>query len=407
MNTKSKSTVSIGAVIAAICIVIYLFALTQATVRLYLSIDQRRIDAEQQFSRISTLALSAGMQGFMNDRFIETMNNAFAVCDAIEAMIITGPEGEYVFERQQGYAVKWINNSPRFTNRFGLSGQNYYKPLPINEIRNANIKSIARVFDYTEMLKILKETLLLILIGFAIAFFTMLLQLLTGKSSETFVEIAGKKARAAYPPAPERFAAKEPPPPQPQYTPKEAAREAPVTHDYPIVPEPGPKGLYSPRSNIGWEEYTKDRLDSELHRCSSTENDLTLVLMEFTDLTNDIMFRQAAEEAVSFFSSRDMLFEYGKQGILVILPCVDLYTGISKSEKFYRLVMEKFPGGGKSASSLCIGLSSRSDRLLNADRMMLEVQEALQKAKRDRKSPIIAFKSDPEKYRAFISRQTE
>jgi len=405
MKTKSKSTVSGGAVIATICIVIYLFALTQATVRLYLSIDQRRIDAEQQFSRIATLALSAGTQGFMNDRFIETMNNAFAACDAIEAMIITGPEGEYVFERQQGYAVKWINNSPRFANKFGLSGQNYYRPLPINDIRNANIKSVARVFDYGEMSKILKETLFLILIGFAIAFFTMLLQLLTGKSSETFVEIASEKARAVYSHASERFAAKEPPPQQPQYTPKEAAREAPITRDpLPVVVEPGPKGLYSSRGNIGWEEYTKDRLDSELHRCSSTENDLTLVLIEFTDLTNDIMFRQAAEETVSFFSSRDMLFEHGKQGILVILPCVDLDTGISKSEKFYRRVMEKFPSGGKSVSSLCIGLSSRSDRLLNADRLILEVEEALNKAKRDPKSPIIAFKSDPEKYRAFIRR---
>jgi hypothetical protein len=36
---------------------------------------------------------------------------------------------------------------------------------------------------------------------------------------------------------------------------------------------------------------------------------------------------------------------------------------------------------------------------------MLEVQEALEKAKRDRKSSLVAFKSDPEKYRAFIRRQ--
>ena len=401
MSTKSKSTVSAGAVIAALCIIIYLFALIQATVRLYLSIDERRITAEQQFSGIAALALSAGTQGFMNDKYIETMNNALAACDAIEAMIITGPDGEYVFERQQGYAVKWVNNSPRFTSKFGLSNQNYYKPLPINNIRNANIKSVARVFDYNEMEKILKETLFLILIGFALAFFTMLLHLLTLKSTEPFVEISTKKARAAYSPAPERFAAREPPPQQPQY----AVKEAPVTREPPPVFEPIPKGLYSPRSNIGWEEYTKDRLDSELHRCSSTENDLTLVLMEFTDLTNDIMFRQAAEEAVSFFSSRDMLFEHGTQGILAILPCVDLDTGISKSEKFYQRFMEKFPSGGKSASSLCIGLSSRSDRLLNADRLILEVQEALNKAKRDPKSSIVAFKSDPEKYRAFISKQ--
>jgi GGDEF domain-containing protein len=169
--------------------------------------------------------------------------------------------------------------------------------------------------------------------------------------------------------------------------------------------EPGPKGLYSPRSNIGWEEYTNDRLDSELHRCASTEKDLTLIIMEFVDVMSDDMFMQAAEEAVAFFSSRDLLFEHGTQGILAILPGIELNAGLSKSEKFYQRKMEKFPNSYKSSSSFCIGLSSRSGRLLNAERLMLETEEALHKAKRDRKSSIIAFKSDPEKYRAFIASQ--
>jgi len=36
---------------------------------------------------------------------------------------------------------------------------------------------------------------------------------------------------------------------------------------------------------------------------------------------------------------------------------------------------------------------------------MLEAREALKKAKEDDNSPIIAFKSDPDKYRAFIASQ--
>ena len=402
MNRENKSA-AIGAVIAAMCIVVYVFALIQATVRLYLSIDQRRTTAEQEFSNITTLALSAGTQGFMNDRFIEVMNNALASSEAIEALIITGPEGEYAFERQQGYAVTWVDNSPRFINRFSFSNQDYYRSLPINDLRYADIRSVARAFDFFEISKILKETLLLILIGFAIAFFSMLLQILLGKPVE--------RTRGAYSPAYQR-AAPEPAPRPQQY----AARDAPIaqdfshnysndfSHDYSSMPETVPKGLYSPRSNIGWEEYTRDRLDSELHRCASTEKDLTLVLLEFTALNDDSLFMKAAEEVISFFASRDMLFEYGSQGILVILPDTDLDTGISKSEKFYQRFTEKYPGK-RSSSSLCIGLSSRSGRLLNADRLMLEVQEALEKAKRDRKSSLVAFKSDPEKYRAFIRRQ--
>ena len=103
--------------------------------------------------------------------------------------------------------------------------------------------------------------------------------------------------------------------------------------------------------------------------------------------------------------SRDLLFEYGKLGILAILPGFDLDTGISKSEKFYQRIEKKFPVRKKAHSTLYIGLSSRSGRLVNADRLIMEAQEALQKAKHDQKSPIIAFKSDPEKYRAFIASQ--
>jgi len=50
-------------------------------------------------------------------------------------------------------------------------------------------------------------------------------------------------------------------------------------------------------------------------------------------------------------------------------------------------------------------MSSRSGRLLNAERLILEADEALKKARTEEKSPIIAFKSDPEKYREFISKQ--
>jgi hypothetical protein len=397
MNMQRKNGAGYGAVIAAICIIIYLFALVQASVRLYLSIDNCRIKAEQEFSRIAGIALSAGMQGFMDDRFIETMNSALASSEVIEALIITGPDREIAIERQPGRAITWVNNTPRFVNRFSFSNQSHYRPLPIHDLRNANIKAVAGAFDYNEISKILKETLLLILIGFAIAFFTMLLQLLTGKpervySHEETGESHVKKPEHVSPPVKHTEPVHRKMPEKQDVLPPEPEKQA----------EAVPKGLYSPRSNIGWEEYINDRLDSELHRCSSTENDLTLILMEFTDITNDDMYMQAAEEAVSFFSSRDLLFENGKYGIVGILPGIDLDTGISKAEKFYQRVMEKFPNGHDSSSSLCIGLTSRSGRLLNASRLMFEGKEALQRAQNDPRSSIIAFKSDPEKYREFI-----
>jgi hypothetical protein len=353
MNNQQKSSSGLSAFIAAICIIIYLFALTQAVVRIYLSIDKQKNSAEQEFSRIVGTALFAGSQGFMDEQFIKSMNNALDESSSIEALIITGGDGEYAFEKQQGRAITWVNNSPRFIKRLSLSSDNYNRPLPIQDLRNANIKAAAGTFNFNEITKILKETLFLILIGFAVSFFTLLLYLLLSKPVERTEAVSS-----------------------PDYTEdnnlvqNKKEPETVIINAGPAVIGKGPKGLYSTRSGIGWEEYTDDRLDSELHRCSSTEHDLTLIIMEFTDMTNDSMFKQAAQEAAAFFTSKDLLFEYGKYGISVILPGVNLETGISKSENFHQRFIGKFPSVNNSASNLFIGLSSRSGRLLNAERLL-------------------------------------
>ena len=387
-KSKKTETAVIGAVVAAVCIVIYLGALIQSAVRFYMSIEQRSITADQEFAAIVDLALVDGRRGFMDERFIETMNNALMASKSIEALIISGPDGEYAFEREKGYAVNWVNNSPRFINRLGFSNRNYNRPLAINNLRNVNIMAVARAFDYIELSGILKETLVIILIGFAVAFFTMLLQFLLGKQNETPAPATVNIHTPSREPVKETFS---------------AIRNVNKNIEEKKT-ESGARGFYSSRSNLCWEENTRDRLDSELHRCSSTEKDLTLMYMYFTDITNDDMYSQAAEETVSFLAARDMLFEYDRYGICAILPGIDLETGISKAQELYMRIMDRFPSSDRY-SSLCIGISSRLGRLLNADRLMMEAEEALNRARKDKKSSIIAFKSDLDKYRAFIVSQ--
>ena len=384
MKKKNGDSSTGGSVIAAICIIIYLFALVQGAVRLYLSIDKHKMTAEQEFNQIADLALSAAQYNFMSDRYIQIMNNALNSAKSIEALIITGTEGGYAFEKKTGNAINWVNNAPRFINKITFSNQNLYRPLSFPDIRNANIKAVASAVDFAEFISILKQTLLFIVTGLAISFFTLIIQLLAGKPEKPKGEMVHVETNNQQ--AKQRI----------NY------RESELKN----VSDTQPKGLYSTRSNIGWEEYTQDRLDSEIHRCASTEKDLALILMEFAAISNDLMYMQAAEEAVNFFTSRDLLFEAGDKGITIILPGVSFDAAIGKAEKFYQRISEKFPNSFGMESSLNIGLSSRSGRLLNGDRLMLEASQALKKAKSDSKTSIIAFKSDPDKYREFISKQS-
>jgi GGDEF domain-containing protein len=469
-KNKAGEPSVVSTVVAAICIVIYLVSLVQAAVRLYLSVDKQKIQADYDFQSLGNIVTSSGSRGFMNEPFITSINSLLASSNTIEAVIIFGPSVEYAFEKQRGATITWVNNTPRIINKFNIYTQGLYKTFPLDNMMNVSIQAAARVFNYTVISKILKETLIFILIGFALAFFTMLLQLLLGKTEDAEAEEnnesspfkhefspvdirlsepvnvrvnepvnihiheTAKTPQSGEPisvrvnepvnvhihetvQAPSHIQAPPPvhtpvPPPPPVHAPPTApshdhAEPAPFSEENLIDDGSGPKGLYSPRSHIGWEEYLNDRLDSELHRCASTEKDLTLLMLEFKDKITNYQFKDAAQEASSLFTTRDLLFEKGEQGISVIMPGVDLDTGLSKARKFQERIKEKL--FSKSATDECayIGLSSRAGRLLNADRLKLEANEALKKAKADSDTSIIAFKSDLEKYRKFIASQNQ
>jgi hypothetical protein len=163
-----------------------------------------------------------------------------------------------------------------------------------------------------------------------------------------------------------------------------------------------PQGLYSPKSGIGWESYTMDRLASEIHRCATSEQDLVVLLFECgKDLAwGGELYKKLADEAVHFFNLRDLTFEKGSRGISVIIPNTDLDHGIVKAEEFHARVLKNLSGSFVSKTDLRAGLSSRSGRLIDADRLFFEAASALEKAKDGQ--PIVAFKSNPEKYRDFI-----
>jgi hypothetical protein len=129
--------------------------------------------------------------------------------------------------------------------------------------------------------------------------------------------------------------------------------------------------------------------------------------MEFKESVTEAFYNQFAGDAVNFFTLRDLIFEKGERGISIIFPNIDLDMGFTKSEEFHNRILSKYSGAFKSKTDLCIGLSSRSGRLIDAERLMFEAAEALERALADPVSHIVAFKSDPEKYRAFIRRGLE
>jgi hypothetical protein len=185
---------------------------------------------------------------------------------------------------------------------------------------------------------------------------------------------------------------------EPEEKPEEHKAEEPPPN------EPVHRGLYSPRGNIGWEDYTGDRLEAELDRCADADQDLVFLALEFKDkkVMGDTLYRQIANEAVKFFKHRDLIFEKGKRGISIIVPSQALEGGMSQCEQFHAQVLSKLSDALSGKNDLCMGVSSRLGRKVDSERLMFEAFQALDKALDDPDSPVIGFKSDPEKYETFI-----
>ena len=443
----SGKTIKITSVIAALCIAIYIAAVSFGAVRIFLNISERRNLAENEFYDLADRASSSAVfLGFMSEAYQQTLKDSLANSETLLALIVTGASGEYAFERQPGSGIVWAGNSPRFRTGPAYPGEPFFLPLRIDGQRNVTIQAIYERINYGFFQRILRDTLLAVLLALVIAFLTLLAEMFLKKkpalSDSLSDRSSGSLASGGSKASDRRVASAG------NVTPGEsvdfsediafdenaAFMESEISDEIvsgrntvsgkstvsdrrpvskpkarPVAPKEDeedetPQGLYTTRGNIGWESYTQDRLASELHRCASFEQDLVFLAAEFKETGNmsDSLYGQFAEEAVSFFTMRDMIFEKGEKGISVIMPNADLDRGITKSEEFRQRIIERMPASFKNRTQLCIGLSSRSGRLIDSERIIFEAFSALLKALEDPVSHVIAFKSDPEKYREFI-----
>jgi hypothetical protein len=305
----------------------------------------------------------------MDETFVDIIQKNLDASKALEGVIISGPNGEYGFERERGRAINYVNGSPRFRNRIDLSRQMLYLPLRIQGLRNVNIQAVAGALDYAELTVILKQALFLVIVALLLASFALIMDSLQRKRNKAFSKPKAESSEETKKTAAAGYAA---------------------------------GGSYSQRGRIVREENTSTRLTEELLRCAAEGQDLTFIVIEYKSISDESFYPRFTADAARFFSSRDFVCEKGEKGISVICPGFNLDTGFLNADEFHNRVMGKYPDFFKAKTDLCIGLSSRSGRPVNAERLIFEAEEALERAMMDPVSHIVAFKSDPEKYRAFM-----
>ena len=168
-----------------------------------------------------------------------------------------------------------------------------------------------------------------------------------------------------------------------------------------------PTGLFSPATGVGWESYMETRLDSELVRAASSEQDLALVLLQIPGLENNaLMMKRIAAVLLDFFKFRDFVFEYKKDGFAGILLNINLDQAMVLAEAMHTQLKDLLESEN-IREKLAIGISTRSLRILPGSRLITEANQALEKAFDETGLPIVAFRVNPDKYRQFVADATQ
>mgnify|MGYP002624766854 CR=1 FL=1 len=166
-----------------------------------------------------------------------------------------------------------------------------------------------------------------------------------------------------------------------------------------------PKGLYSERTGFGWESYMIPRLDNELVRAASSEQDLALFTIKIEGLNwlsdEGTEIAKLIATAINF---PDLIFEYGDDGCMAIYPNTNVENAIAIAEDLHTnmiTVLQDY----SDLRPVRIGISARSLRMISGERLANESAQALEHT--DESSPIVAFKVNPQKYRSFLAEQAK
>lgn len=164
-----------------------------------------------------------------------------------------------------------------------------------------------------------------------------------------------------------------------------------------------PEGLYSPLTGLGWQQYLPERLDAEIGRAASSDQDISFMIIKLKNTGfKNLNLSRISELLRDIFKFRDMVFEYGEDGFAGILQDSSLEEAMRISNDIYEGLQSELEFQAPNYL-IAIGMTSRAYRLIPASRMIEEAEAALKKAEENNGDPIVAFRANSDKYRNFIA----
>lgn len=153
------------------------------------------------------------------------------------------------------------------------------------------------------------------------------------------------------------------------------------------------KIMQEARNSVEGEVSLNERINFELTKSASNGQDFSVLLIEIKDSEKFADIKKFLDDNYG----KENIFNYKPQ----ILALLKENTNIDDAEDKAALIENNIKAFFDE-QNLAIGISSRSLRMITADRILSEAEEALNHANNDPDSKIVGFHVDLEKYREFV-----
>ena len=149
-------------------------------------------------------------------------------------------------------------------------------------------------------------------------------------------------------------------------------------------------------NNDDFENY----LNISLQNSTENEQDLSLVIIKFEFLNNTII--ASLKDTLLNVTNQKNIFNFEKNSLALIINDIDIDEAVLKAQNLYNDINDKLVENNIDGC-FAIGLTSKSLRMVSAQRLINEADQAVERAFNETELPIVAFKVNPDKYREHIS----
>jgi hypothetical protein len=397
----------ISTAISILCMAVYVVAVVITAYKIVNAVAEHRIISEHEFAGLQDIVRGAGVLGFTGTELESEIRASVLRSLALEAIIVTGSDGTaFAVEKPGVRAVipNYNNSAYSFNTKWKFYRSPHFAAITVDNRITLNLNALTGYIDKGRLGDILRETLLVIILSVTAAFLVLMLDIIVFDGQKT----AYKTSKDPYRPiSDENNKPSEPPITIPDEVEAPQKPSKPVPDKEPMVQEPD-KPVFDEEAGVPSGMYLGliQKLHEELAVDNGKYSDFVLLCAAWEWAANNFaetpVAKQIAEEAAVFFTvDRISAFKRGESSVFILLPGVTFKNGLKAAREFHGRILDNSTFK-TSITDFYIGLTSRAGRQVEPERLILEVEKAVEKAKEDVTQPIVAFKADPSKYKDYI-----